>query len=72
MRVGFRCTAAFRATYWWHHAESERSAKKGSQVHGGGVVLDLRQTSVTAADLGDIMARVSNSTSQVSDVVVLP
>ncbi|MER7606968.1 DNRLRE domain-containing protein [Nocardioides sp. NPDC127503] len=47
-------------------------AKKGSQVQGGGVVLDLSQTSVTRADLGDIMARVANSTSRVSDVVVLP
>ncbi|MEU0316764.1 DNRLRE domain-containing protein [Nocardioides sp. NPDC006273] len=47
-------------------------AKKGSQVQGGGVVLDLSQTGVTRADLGDIMARVANSTSRVSDVVVLP
>ena len=47
-------------------------AKKGDQVKGGGVVLDLSKSSVTAADLGDIMGRVTNSTSRVSDVVVLP
>ncbi|WP_454859219.1 RHS repeat-associated core domain-containing protein [Promicromonospora soli] len=47
-------------------------AKKGSQVQGGGVVLDFSRTSVTADDLGDIMARVGNSTSRISDVVVLP
>lgn len=47
-------------------------AKKGTQVQGGGVVLDLSRTSVTAADLGDIMTRVTNSTSRVSDVAVLP
>jgi hypothetical protein len=46
--------------------------KKGGQVTGGGVVLDLSQMSVTAADLGDIMARVANNTSRVSQVVVMP
>jgi RHS repeat-associated protein len=47
-------------------------AEKGPQVQGGGVVLDLSQTSVTAADLGNVMARVSGLTPDVTNVVILP
>jgi len=47
-------------------------AEKGPQVQGGGVVLDLSQTSVTAADLGNVMERVSGLTPDVTNVVVLP
>jgi len=47
-------------------------ARKGSQVQGGGVVLDLSQTTVTAAELGDVLRRVQGITSQISDVIILP
>ena len=47
-------------------------AKKGSQVPGGGVVVDLSGTSVSAADLGDVAARVAGTGSRVGQVVILP
>ena len=37
-----------------------------------GVVLDLSKSSVEAPDPGDAVARLSNNTSWVSDVVVMP
>lgn len=37
-----------------------------------GIVLDLSQTSVTAADLGDVLHRVQGITNQISDVIILP
>jgi Contact-dependent growth inhibition CdiA C-terminal domain len=46
-------------------------ASKGSQVRGGGVVIDLSGSSLTAADLGNILARVQNVTTQISDIIVI-
>ena len=46
-------------------------ASKGSQVNGGGVVLDLSKSSLTAADVGNLLPRVQNVTSQISDIIVL-
>ncbi|QGQ18436.1 hypothetical protein GC089_03160 [Cellulomonas sp. JZ18] len=47
-------------------------AKKGSQVPGGGVVVDLSSTSVTAAQLGDVAARVAGTGSRVREVILMP
>ncbi|MCO5973359.1 CdiA C-terminal domain-containing protein [Actinoallomurus soli] len=47
-------------------------ASKGSQVHGGGVILDLSQTSVTPEDLGNIQARIAGTGGRVSKIVVMP
>lgn len=46
-------------------------AKKGSQVRGGGVVIDLRDSSLTPADLSNILARVQGITDQISDIIVM-
>ena len=46
-------------------------AAKGNQVHGGGVVLDLSQSPLTAEQIGDILPRVRGVTTRVSDVIVL-
>jgi hypothetical protein len=46
-------------------------ASKGGQVTGGGVVIDLSQTTLTATDLGNILARVQGVTSQISDIIIL-
>lgn len=46
-------------------------ASKGPQVRGGGIVLDLSKSPLTASDVGDILTRVQRVTSQVSDVIVL-
>lgn len=46
-------------------------ASKGSQVAGGGVVIDLSGSSLTAADLGNILPRVQGVTSQFSDIIVV-
>ena len=47
-------------------------AKKGGQVHGGGIVLDLSKTTVNVEELGDVMRRIQGITDRVSDVVILP
>jgi hypothetical protein len=47
-----------------------RVAEKGSQVDGGGVVIDLSRSPLTAADLGDILPRVQEATDGVSDIIV--
>jgi filamentous hemagglutinin len=47
-------------------------AKKSSQVQGGGVVLDLSQTTVTRAQLGDVLKRVQGAgASGVKDIVII-
>jgi len=46
-------------------------ASKGSQVRGGGVVLDLSKSPLSPEDLGNILPRVQGITSQISDIVVI-
>lgn len=46
-------------------------ASKGSQVRGGGVVLDLSKSPLSAADVADILPRVQGISSQISDIIVL-
>jgi filamentous hemagglutinin len=45
---------------------------KGSQVRGGGVVIDLSKSPLTPDQLGNILPRVQGVTNQVSNVVVIP
>lgn len=47
-------------------------ASKGSQVQGGGVIVDLGRTDVTAADLANAEARVRGITPNVTNVIILP
>ncbi|MEV6242971.1 RHS repeat-associated core domain-containing protein [Lentzea sp. NPDC051838] len=47
-------------------------ASKGSQVHGGGVIVDLSRSSVTADQLANIEARVFGTGGRVGQIVVLP
>jgi hypothetical protein len=47
-------------------------ASKGSQVRGGGVVIDLSKSGLTPDQLGNILPRVKGVTSQISDIIVLP
>ncbi len=47
-------------------------AKKGSQVLGGGVIIDLSQSPLTPESLGNILSRVQNVTSQISHIRVVP
>ncbi|MCO7219362.1 hypothetical protein NH342_06010 [Klenkia sp. PcliD-1-E] len=47
-------------------------ASKGSQVRGGGVVIDLSKSPITPEQLGNILPRVQGVTSQISDIIVLP
>ena len=47
-------------------------ASKGSQVPGGGVVVDLSQTSITLEQLGNLQARIAGTGSRVGDVLVIP
>ena len=46
-------------------------AEKGSQVRGGGVVLDLSGSPLTASDVGDLLARVQGVTGNISDIIVM-
>jgi filamentous hemagglutinin len=47
-------------------------AKKNSQVQGGGVVLDLSGTSVTRAQLGDVLKRVQGAgATGIKDIVII-
>ncbi|MPZ84377.1 MAG: hypothetical protein GEV28_29885 [Actinophytocola sp.] len=46
-------------------------AAKGSQVRGGGVVLDLSKSPLTTADVGNLLARVRGVTDQISDIIIL-
>lgn len=46
-------------------------ASKGSQVNGGGVVLDLSKSPLTAADVGNLLPRVQGITSQISGIIIL-
>jgi hypothetical protein len=46
-------------------------ASKGSQVHGGGVILDLAHTRVTREQLANIEARVAGTGAHVSRIVVI-
>jgi hypothetical protein len=48
------------------------TAKKGSQVNGGGVVIDLSRSSLTPRQLGNILPRVRGVTSKISNIIVLP
>jgi hypothetical protein len=48
------------------------AARKGSQVPGGGVIIDLSNTTVTPAQLANIQARVAGTGSRVGTVVVMP
>ncbi|MGD0808295.1 MAG: RHS repeat-associated core domain-containing protein, partial [Acidimicrobiales bacterium] len=47
-------------------------ASKGSQVHGGGIIVDLSGTSVTPEQLGNVEARVAGTGARVGKVVILP
>ncbi|WIX85508.1 RHS repeat-associated core domain-containing protein [Amycolatopsis sp. DG1A-15b] len=47
-------------------------ASKGSQVQGGGVIIDLSRTSVTADQLGNIQARIAGTGARVGQIVVMP
>ncbi len=46
-------------------------AKKGSQVKGGGVVVDLSRTLLSGIDAGDLLARVQGVTSSVTHIIIL-
>jgi hypothetical protein len=46
-------------------------ASKGSQVRGGGVVIDLSGSPLEASDLDGILARVQGVTDQITDIVVV-
>ncbi len=46
-------------------------SSKGSQVQGGGVIIDLTDSPLTTAQLGDILPRVQGVTSQISDIKVV-
>lgn len=46
-------------------------ASKGSQVEGGGVVIDLSQSSVTRDQLGNVLERVRGTGARVSDVRII-
>lgn len=46
-------------------------ADKGSQVRGGGVVLDLSSSPLTSADVGNLLARVRGVTEKVTDIIVI-
>ena len=46
-------------------------ASKGSQVNGGGVVLDLSKSSLAGVDPAELLARVRGVTSNVSDIIVI-
>ena len=47
-------------------------ASKGSQVQGGGVIIDLSQSSVTADQLANIQARIAGTGARVGQIVVMP
>ena len=46
-------------------------ASKGSQVRGGGVVLDLSKSPLRPEQVGNILPRVQGVTDQISDIIVL-
>jgi RHS repeat-associated protein len=46
-------------------------ASKGSQVNGGGVVLDLSRSPLTSVDRAALRARVRGVTNKVSDIIVI-
>ena len=46
-------------------------ASKGSQVNGGGIVLDLSKSTLTGADQAALLARVQGVTSNISDIILL-
>jgi contact-dependent growth inhibition (CDI) system CdiA-like toxin len=45
--------------------------RKGKQVNGGGVVLDLSKSPLSAADLGDLLARVRQTTTKITDIIII-
>ncbi|WP_218080310.1 CdiA C-terminal domain-containing protein [Anthocerotibacter panamensis] len=47
-------------------------ASKGSQVRGGGVIIDLSKSPLTPEALGNILQRVQGITSQISNILVIP
>ncbi|WP_158632057.1 polymorphic toxin-type HINT domain-containing protein [Micromonospora sp. Llam0] len=47
-------------------------ATKGGQVRGGGVIIDLSQTSVTADQLANIQARIAGTGARVGQIEVMP
>ncbi|MFG1610898.1 RHS repeat-associated core domain-containing protein [Actinoplanes sp. NPDC049265] len=47
-------------------------ASKGSQVQGGGVVVDLSRTSVSADQLANIQARIAGTGARVGQIEVIP
>ncbi len=46
-------------------------ADKSSQVHGGGIVLDLRNSPLTPEQVGDLLPRVRGITDKISDIIVI-
>jgi hypothetical protein len=47
-------------------------ASKGSQVLGGGVIIDLAESEVTADQLGNVAARIAGTGARVGKIVVMP
>jgi RHS repeat-associated protein len=46
-------------------------ASKGSQVNGGGIVLDLSKSSLSGINAADLLARVQGVTNNVSDIIIM-
>ncbi|WP_123026149.1 CdiA C-terminal domain-containing protein [Mycolicibacterium stellerae] len=46
-------------------------ADKSSQVRGGGIVLDLRNSPLTPEQVGDLLPRVRGITDKISDIIVI-
>ncbi len=46
-------------------------ASKGSQVNGGGVVLDLSKSSLSGVDASELLTRVQGVTPNISDIIIL-
>lgn len=46
-------------------------ASKGSQVNGGGIVLDLSKSPLTGVDQAALLARVQGVTSNISDIIIV-
>ena len=46
-------------------------ASKGSQVNGGGVVLDLSLSPLSTVDVAELLTRVRGVTKNISDIIVI-
>ena len=52
-------------------AGGRNGRQRGSQVRGGGVVLDLRNSPLTPEQIGDLLPRVRGITDRVTDIIVI-